>query len=135
MPDSFTTNDGRAALLALAEAATPGPCKVLPYYQSVQSEIQGGAGWKIGALKHADALFYIAARTAVPALLAENEELRAALRAVIVGDPGVTWSDLRMCYICGHGCGSSQANDAGYDFPHKPDCPVTHGRALLGGAQ
>lgn len=83
------TNDERAALKALADAATPGPWK--SDGESVSASPGESDSWTCQLFdKHesfmdnhiANGAFIAAARTAVPALLAEVEQLRALLGGV-----------------------------------------------------
>ena len=90
------TREELAAIKALADAATPGPWSyttVKPYATAPASEsvayvspemmfgdsVGGGYVDRV-----ADAAFIAAARTAVPALLAEVERLRALVREFLV---------------------------------------------------
>jgi len=78
----------RARWRELTEAATPGPWVVEEFFDEDDgTRFRGVRGWhddgeEYLCLSDADANFVAAARTALPALLAENDRLRATLEAV-----------------------------------------------------
>lgn len=144
------TNEERAELARLAEAATPGPWESRPhddddyptydvYAEAMWSQIER---FVADDLAPADAAFIAAARTAVPALLDENAALRAVLFDLVDGAAPLYGTQLSGRWECPH-CRATLDYSTGVlahntvidneivDFIHDADCPVTRARALL----
>lgn len=108
------TPDELARLKALADAATPGPWRVVPPCPHPIDEsgdcgcFRGGDVVALPGEPAADADFTAAARTAVPALIAEVARLRAVLRQIAEGDlPHEQWCDTQS--DCGHAKAAARA--------------------------
>lgn len=87
----FLTEAQRTELAALAAAATPGPWIAVRLDDFDCDDDEAPQPWAVdmpnteddsGRLNEPDANFIAAARTAIPALLAEVEQLRAELQGI-----------------------------------------------------
>lgn len=124
------TENERADLRRLHEAATPGPWvhttdamtgSEWGYIRPGVSAAPLAQMWRNHGRLMPDAEFIAAARTAVPALLDEVEGLRAVLVELEVYAPD--WYDCDHCSLLV----PRPADNEG----HAADCPVTRARALL----
>jgi hypothetical protein len=139
------TEDERTELRRLHEAATAGPWvhttdamtgSEWGYIRPGVCAAPLATMWRNHERLMPNAEFIAAARTAVPALLDENERLRAVLALFASGFPSGDVEPATHYYQgewqCNY-CGARNSDIRA--FQHVADCPVTRARALLEGTR